>query len=252
MKKLSDGQISFATNSEEDVYKNLKNLLPTGLDLSKDMWNWPLVGYMTFPSLQRILNLAWIYEMQKRSSGVVLEFGVHFGSSFAQLINLRSIHEPYNYARHIFGFDTFEGFEDVTDNDNFSSRGDFKVSDGYEKHLEQVCLLHEKLAPKSHLKKFTLLKGNASETLRNLLLERPELVVSLVIFDMDIYKPTKDVLELLKPRLHKGSIIVFDEFNCPHYPGETSAAMAELDFKDFEFIQSPYMPFNSVCKFGKS
>jgi len=51
--------------------------------------------------------------MQKSSSGVILEFGVHFGSSFGQLINLRSIHESFNYSQHIYGFDTFEGSEDV-------------------------------------------------------------------------------------------------------------------------------------------
>ena len=93
--------------------------------------------------------------------------------------------------------DTFEGFTNVTNKDSEASDGDFKVVDGYETHLEQMCLLHEKLAPKSHLKKFTLLKGSAPKKLSELLSERPELVVSLAIFDMDIYKPTKDVLELL-------------------------------------------------------
>ncbi len=250
MKKRNDGQVSLASESDEDVYKALKGLCKEGIDLRNDYWNWPLVGYLTLPSLQRILNLAWIYEMQKSSSGSILEFGVHFGSSFAQLINLRSIHEPFNYSRHIYGFDTFEGFADVTGKDSAATDGDFKMADGYETHLEQMCLLHEKLAPKSHLKKFTLLKGNASQRLSDLLSERLELVVSLVIFDMDIYKPTKDVLELLKPRLHKGSILVFDELNCPHFPGETAAVMEELDFKDCEFIQSPYLPFNSICRFG--
>ena len=250
MKKRNDGQVSLASEIDEDIYKSLKRLCTKGIELGNDYWNWPLVGYLTLPSLQRILNLAWIYEMQKSSSGSILEFGVHFGSSFAQLINLRGIHEPFNYSRHIYGFDTFEGFTNVTNKDSEASDGDFKVVDGYETHLEQMCLLHEKLAPKSHLKKFTLLKGSAPKKLSELLSERPELVVSLAIFDMDIYKPTKDVLELLKPRLHKGSILVFDEFNCPHFPGETTAALEKLDFKDFEFIQSPYLPFNSVCRFG--
>ena len=163
MKKRNDGQVSLATKSDEDIYKSLKALCIRGIELGSDYWNWPLVGYLTLPSLQRILNLAWIYEMQKSSSGSILEFGVHFGSSFAQLINLRSIHEPFNYSRHIYGFDTFEGFEDVTSKDSIATKGDFKVIDDYETHLEQICLLHEKLAPKSHLKKFTLLKGNASE-----------------------------------------------------------------------------------------
>ena len=75
-------------------------------------------------------------------------------------------------------------------------------------------------------------------------------LLTLAIFDMDIYKPTKDGLGLLKLRLHKGSVLVFDEFNCQPFPGETAAVMEELDLKCFEFIQSPYLPYNSVCKFG--
>lgn len=248
MKRI-DGQVSLATLGDEEIYKNLKTLCVEGLDLGRDYWNWPLTGYLTFPSLQRILNLAWIYDLQIKSSGSILEFGVHYGSSLVQLINLRSIREPYNYARHIYGFDTFDGFTDVSTQDGEASAGDFKVSENYEEHLEQMCQLHEALAPKSHLKKFRLLKGNAADQLHNLLTERPDLVVSLVIFDMDIYKPTKDVLLKLKPHLHKGSIIVFDEFNHPHFPGETLAAMEELDFGQTEFIQSPYLPFNTVCKF---
>ena len=163
--KRNDGQVSLASGNDEDVYKALKNLCDKGLGLSNEYWNWPLVGYLTFPSLQRILNLAWIYELQKKSSGSILEFGVHYGSSFAQLINLRSIHEPYNYSRHIYGFDTFDGFAEVTNYDGSAAEGDFKVADRYEDHLEKLCSIHEKLAPKNHLKKFSLLKGNASEKL---------------------------------------------------------------------------------------
>ena len=77
----------------------------------------------------------------------------------------------------------------------------------------------------------------------------PQAIISMAIFDMDIYKPTKDVLSKLKPHLHKGSILVFDEFNCPHFPGETMAAMEELNFNEIEFLQSPFLPFNSICKF---
>jgi hypothetical protein len=248
--KRNDGQVSFAVESDEEVYKALKNLLDKGLEHDSEYWNWPLVGYLTFSSLQRILNLAWIYDMQIKSSGSILEFGVHYGSSFTQLINLRSIHEPYNYSRHIYGFDTFDGFKDVSNHDGLAAEGDFKVTDNYEEHLEKLCSLHEKLAPKNHLKKFSLLKGNASDNLQKLISARPDLVVSLAIFDMDIYKPTKEVLALLKPRLHKGSILVFDEFNCPHFPGETLAVMEELNFNNLEFIQSPYLPFNSICRFG--
>jgi len=247
--KLKDGQISLSTSQDRKTYIKLRKLLDKGLDLAGNNWNWPIAGYLTLPTMQRILNLAWIYDLQIKSSGCIMEFGVHFGSAFAQLINLRSMLEPYNFSRHIHGFDTFEGFKKVSKKDGKAKDKEFQIANNYQKHIESICKLHESLAPKKHMKKFTIHKGDAVVNLTKLLENRPDLVVSLVIFDMDIYQPTKEVLSKIKPHLHKGSIIVFDEFNCPHFPGETLAAMEELDFKRAEFLQSPYLPYNSIYKF---
>ena len=115
--RLKDGQISLSSSKDKQAYRKLRRLLDKSLDLSGDYWNWPTVGYLTLPTMQRILNLAWIYDLQIKSSGCIMEFGLHYGSSFAQLINLRSILEPYNYSRHIYGFDTFEGTPNPTKED---------------------------------------------------------------------------------------------------------------------------------------
>ena len=47
--------------------------------------------------------------------GCILEFGVQWGAGLPQLISLRGIYEPYNYSRHIYGFDTFEGFVNTSE-----------------------------------------------------------------------------------------------------------------------------------------
>ena len=53
--------------------------------------------------------------------------------------------------------------------------------------------------------------------------DHPETIISLAIFDFDIYKPTKAAMEAIKPRLCKGSIVVFDELCDDIFPGETVA-----------------------------
>ena len=248
--KQKDGQYTTASKSQQLVYTKLKKLLVKSLDLSGARWNWPMAGFLTLPSLQRLLNLNYIYDLQLESAGSILEFGVHYGSSITQLINLRSIKEPHNYSRHIYGFDTFEGFLNTDPSkDGVAKKSEFKVEKNYEDHLNKICKLQEKLAPKSHLQKFSIIKGNAPESFKNLLVKRPELVVSMAIFDMDVYQPTKEILELILPRLHKKSILVFDEFNCKAYPGETQAIIEKMDISKFEFMQSPYLPFNTICKF---
>lgn len=53
----------------------------------------------------------------------------------------------------------------------------------------------------------------------------PEAIVALAYFDFDLYEPTKACLEAIRPRLTKGSVLVFDELNDPDSPGETTALM---------------------------
>jgi hypothetical protein len=68
--------------------------------------------------------------------GVICEFGVQRGATSTQLINLRGVYEPYNYSRHLFSFDTFEGFTFIDLKDGgLSNPGDYAVSESHESVL---------------------------------------------------------------------------------------------------------------------
>ena len=69
-----------------------------------------------------------------------------------------------------------------------------------------------------HHKRYEILKGDASKTVKKFLNDNRETVISLAFFDMDIYKPTKNVLNIIKPYLTKGSILVFDDAICELSP----------------------------------
>jgi hypothetical protein len=97
------------------------------------------------------------------------------------------------------------------------------VTSGYEEYLEAVMDAQEKDNPLAHIKKFEIIKGDASVTFRQYLECHPEAIVAFAYFDMDIYTPTRDCLLLLKDKLVRGSIIGFDELNDPLTPGETTA-----------------------------
>ena len=66
------------------------------------------------------------------------------------------------------------------------------------------------------------------ETVPAYLEENPETIIALAYFDFDLYEPTKVVLEAIKDRLVKGSIVGFDELNDHDAPGETRAVMEVL------------------------
>ena len=182
--------------------------------------------FLTSKTLARLLFFCEIYKKIVDTHGVIMEFGVRWGQNLSLLSALRSIYEPFNRHRKIIGFDTFEGFAGVGAKDGRASKcseGSFSVPRGYEKDLDKILSLQEQLNPMSHIKRYELVKGDAVKTVPSYFKEHPETMVSLAIFDFDIYAPTKAALKAVKPHLCKGSILVFDELCDGIFPGETLA-----------------------------
>ena len=73
----------------------------------------------------------------------------------------------------------------------------------------------------------------------------------MAIFDMDIYKPTKDALKAIKPRLTKGSILIFDELNCKEFPGETEALNEVLGLNNIKLKHYPQQPSRAWAIWGE-
>jgi hypothetical protein len=204
-----------------------------------------------FLSRKHLSRIIFMHEMYKKIinvNGVVMEFGVRWGQNQALFENFRGMYEPFNHTRKIIGFDTFEGFPSVDEKDGQSdnaSVGSYGVADDYELYLDKVLAYHESESPISHLKKYELVKGDASVTLEKYLKQHPETIVALAYFDFDIYEPTKRCLELIKGRLGKGSIIGFDELNFSEFPGETIAFDEVLGIQNYRIVRSPLTPLPS-------
>jgi UDP-galactopyranose mutase len=81
--------------------------------------------------------------------------------------------------------------------------------------------------------------------------KNPHAIVSMAIFDMDVYKPTKDVLEKIIPRLTKGSLLVFDELNCQHFPGETTAVQEVLGLNNLTLQRHPHQSYCAWAVYGE-
>ena len=214
-------------------------------------WNYHSLVFLKRQVLSRLLYQDMLYQRTINVPGVICEFGVHWGATISQLINLRGIHEPFNYSRKIIGFDTFGGFVGVDERDGtHSNEGDYSTSAGYETELAELLSIHESFSPINHLQKFELVKGDVCQTLPAWLEANPHAIIAMAVFDMDIYKPTRDALELVLPRLTKGSLLVFDELNCPHFPGETQALHDVLGIGNLRLERSPLQPYCAFAEFG--
>jgi hypothetical protein len=250
MKNLAKikGEFTQRSHGEAAADQRLKELADLNRDAFGPQWNHHSTVFLKRQVLSRLIYQDMLYRKIVNVPGVICEFGVQWGATMAALINLRGIHEPFNHSRTIHGFDTFEGFVGVSAEDGAApAEGDYATSKGYEALLEEILTLQESFSPLPHMKKFELIKGDVTTTLPRWIDTNKHAIISMAIFDMDVYEPTKAAIACVVPRLTRGSLLVFDELNCRHFPGETQAVIEGLGLGKLRLERFPHQPF---CAFA--
>ncbi len=203
--------------------------------------------------LSKIFYFQHLYQQILETHGIIVEFGTRWGTNMVTLSNLRGIYEPFNYNRKIIGFDTFEGFKNVSAKDDGAHEiimdGAFSVTDNYPEYLQELLTIHQNESPLQHIQKFEIIKGDAPVKLKEYLEKNPQTIIALAHFDFDIYKPTVDCLNIVKPHLVKGSIVSFDELNDVNFPGETKAVNEVFGLNNIELKRFAHCPMQSFFKF---
>jgi hypothetical protein len=189
--------------------------------------------------------------------GSILDFGVYRGGSLFTWLQLSSIYEPYNHIRKIIGFDSFRGFSELGVNDIGAEGHDLSLKsrsgmsyDGAEE-LREGLRLHDLNRPLGHVQKGTLVAGVLPDSLSAYLLKHPETVVALANFGLGLYEPTLKLLEAIKPRLTRGSLLVFEDLNQATWPGETKALFEVFKASEIRINRSPYCPHLSWVRFAE-
>jgi len=241
MKTQKHDAIVLSSQNEKDAQRRFTKLLKA-TPLAEDELLANLGLFLTSKTLSRLLFFHEMYRKIVDTHGIICEFGVRWGQTLSLLSALRGIYEPFNRHRKIVGFDTFAGFRGMSEEDGAACKctdGSFSVSAGYDDYLDEILGLQEALNPISHLKKWELVKGDAVETVPDYLRRHPETIISMAVFDFDIYKPTKAALEAIKPHLIKGSVLVFDELCDDIFPGETLALRSVFDLNTLRIRRLP-------------
>jgi hypothetical protein len=241
MKTEKHDAIILSSTEEKDVQKQFVTHFKSS-PLPDDEVLPNLGLFLTSKALSRILSFYEIYKKIVYTHGIIVEFGIRWGQTLSIMSALRGIFEPYNRHRKIVGFDTFEGFKGVRKEDGKLSNckdGYFSVTPGYEDYLDRILCMQERLNPISHLKRYELVKGDAVKTIPEYLKNHPETIISLAIFDFDIYAPTKAALEAIKPHICKGTILLFDELCDDILPGETIALRETLGLNNVRIQRFP-------------
>lgn len=202
-----------------------------------DFWhiadNWQL--YSGYANIGRSLA---IYELIKKVielPGHFLELGTWNGANLMFIAKIVRLLKPHSLTE-IFGFDSFEGLTQFTEQDKQAA----KLSGNYQGNEE---ILKEMIALYDFDDFVHLVKGDINITLPEFLKERPDIMFSFINFDTDLYNSTKIGIELLIERLLKGGIMVFDEYNMQKWPGETIAVREiigdKYPLKSINFTRQP-------------
>jgi len=225
MKNSEYGNITYEHNDEKMVRHKFFHLFKNCPIPDDEMLsNFGL--FLNSKNLARILFMHHLYTQIVDIPGIVIEFGTRWGQNLSLFAALRGIYDTFHRHRKIIGFDTFEGFPSIHKKDGASTlmkQGKLAVTQNYADYLRKIIECQEKDNPLSHIKKYEVIQGDAVIEFEKYLKDHPETIVALAYFDFDIYEPTKRCLELVRPRLVKGSVLGFDELNDPDSPGETAA-----------------------------
>lgn len=236
-----------------DTEKNYQQEMELFFIQSQGSYTDKLSNFQRFVSRQTLAVFLYKYELFKHIleiPGSIMEFGVYRGGGSFSFAHFSSILEPYNYQRKIIGFDTFEGFPSISNQDQMfdgpnPKKGDFNTYPNFYEELQTNIKLFDQNRFLNHIEKIEFVKGDLTRTLPSYLEENKHLIVSLAYFDLDIYQPTLEALKLILPRIPKGGVIAFDEINNPSWPGETIALMETLGIENVRLKKFSFEPCRS-------
>ena len=182
-------------------------------------WDYENGFYLTCETnrIGKLLNHLEIYKKIVDLPGVILEFGVYKGTSLVRLMTFRDLLETQG-SRKVVGFDIFGKFPDTLEMEadrnfveNFENNGGFGIS-----RQELDYLLKNK-----GFTNYELIEGNIFDTLPKFLLEHPAPKIALLPIDVNVYEPSKLIIEMLWDRIVAGGIMMLDYYGT--VAGETNA-----------------------------
>jgi O-methyltransferase len=203
-------------------------ILPVDTHLSRPLSTWSgLVGVIHDISVPRgvraksaptplcssnINIILALVDQTTNVSGDLAECGVFRGGS---LVPTAIYLQQRGIPKHIFGFDSFQGFDAVVNKDVAlgGTRDPHRKLGGFSETSEG--LVAGKLGRFKVERGVTLMPGYFRDSLQKCAESR----FSFVHLDCDTYDSYSECLRFFYPRVNPGGIVLFDEYNDPAWPG---------------------------------
>lgn len=179
-----------------------------------------------------------LYKMAANVAGNIVECGVFKGASFLRWANFRELFQN-NATQKIIGFDIFGQFPDATLEEEVKHREMYLDAAGDQSISADQ--LREVLDRHNLNRNIELVEGDILKSIPDYLKRNPSLRISMLIVDVDMYEPTKTILEQLYPLVVRGGVVVLDDYIV--WEGATKAIdeyfKGAVSFKKFPFAPTP-------------
>ena len=181
-------------------------------------------------NLFKTLQIKEIIDRIKNVKGDIIEFGVWKGNTS---LLIKKILDIYKIKKKLYLFDHFKGLKHFEKSDKFNKKfhkyGKYK---GNKKFIKDLINFFK-------FKNISIVDMNAMELSKKTFNKKK---FSLAIVDVDLYQPTKKILEAINPYMQKNSLIVFDEGNDKSWPGENKALNEFLKINKNNYLKE-YIKF---------
>lgn len=180
-----------------------------------------------------------LFDKVKFLPGSILEFGVFYGNGLFTWLNLLETFIPLDRGRKVFGFDDMKGYKrelktlDVGGAKYIEDlRGDYELK---KEIIERLVAAHnsDNLVP--YDQRCIIYDGDVKKTFKDFRDQNQGVRVCLANIDLNLYEPTKYVLENIWDILVKGGIVILRGYGSKPWEGESLAVDEFFKEKDCRF-----------------
>ena len=217
---------------ESNTYKKIVKLIKKYNFSEFDL----ISNYGLFSGDTNLFKTLTIYNLIKQTekvNGDIIEFGIWRGNTS---LLIKKILEIYRINKKVFMFDHFRGLRHFQRKDGNKAKFLKGSYLGNKKPIKELINFFK-------FKNIYFIDKDATKLNNNFFGKQK---FSMAIIDVDLYEPTKKILEALKKNISKNGIIIFDEGRSKLFPGEGLALKEFLKnnkstfkLKNIEYSRQP-------------
>ena len=210
---------------DDDHWEELEKIVRDGKISFREM----LVNYAAFIRRREMTKLLAYYDLFKLVAdvpGSIVELGVYLGAGTFTWSKLLETFVPGDRSRKVYGFESGEGYKDFAPEDGNPQPwiekvvGKKVVPAGYLERMVKLTNLDNMIPG---VERCRVIKGNILETVPGFALHNQGTRLSLIYFDVNLYKPTFVGLKSLYPLLAPGGVVALNGYGSPPWQGEAAA-----------------------------